>query len=106
MGLIAFCKRYQIPLMRGPEVGPDAGWKIPGVERGTAPCATETTEPIQKQVETCYHRTVFIDYENGVERCDSNGGCGHIFKTFTPVKHVCPETDGVCKDACMAVTVK
>lgn len=106
VGLIVFCKRYQIPLLRGPEVGPGQGWKIPGTEPGTAPCAAETPEPLTIPPEKCFHRVVAIDYENGVERCDSGGtGCGHIFREFTPVKHQCPEPDGICKDACMAQVV-
>lgn len=98
VGLVIFCKRYQIPLLRGPEVGPGQGWKIPGSEPGPVPCAAEP--------EKCFHRRIYIDFENGVERCDSGGGgCGHVFRTFVPVKHVCPEPDGVCKDACMAQVV-
>lgn len=105
VGLVIFCKRYQIPLLRGSEVGPNQGWKIPGTEPGTAPCASEP-ETVTEPAEKCFHRRIYIDYENGVERCDSGGdGCGHIFRQFTPLKHDCPEPDKVCKDACMKQVV-
>lgn len=56
--------------------------------------------------EACHHRIVFVDYENGVERCDTTQnsgkkGCGHVFKKFTPQKHVCKQPEGICNDACL-----
>lgn len=54
----------------------------------------------------CHHRIVFVDYESGVERCDTTQGdgkkgCGHVFRTFTPQKHECKQPDGVCNDVCL-----
>ena len=98
--LIAVCKRYQIPLMRGSEVGFDSGWNVPGTRPGPVPCSDEPApEPLVAESVKCFHRVVLVDYELGVEKCD-NSACGHVFRKFEPIKHVCPEPDGVCGPRC------
>jgi hypothetical protein len=96
IALIPFCKRFQIPIYRGQEVGQDMGWQVPGSKVGTAPCEAEHAATVN---EKCFHRVVAIDFEGGFERCD-NKKCGHVFRTFAPVKHICPEPDGICGEQC------